>query len=68
MDGPCDSCLKTYPAWFTDNTLWNQVMGGRACIDDPGGLLCPRCFMLRAERTFSKIVWRVIPTWKEVER
>ena len=30
--------------WYAPNGLWNYVMGGQFATDDPGGLLCPRCF------------------------
>lgn len=63
-DGVCDECDQSYVPWFTDNSLWNEVMGGSAYLDgDPGGFLCPRCFALRAEGTFPGLVWRVIPQW-----
>ena len=49
-DSPGDKadCGHPNPIWFADNELWNAVMGGRAAKDDPGGVLCPTCFMLKA--------------------
>ena len=41
-------CGHPNPIWFADNELWNAVMGGKAAKDDPGGVLCPTCFMLKA--------------------
>lgn len=60
-DTRCQECGHAYQPWFTDNPLWNEVMGGNAGGGDPGGCLCPRCFADRAERVFPGIVWRVIP-------
>ncbi len=41
-------CGHPNPIWFADNELWNAVMGGEGAKDDPGGVLCPTCFMLKA--------------------
>lgn len=62
-DTRCQECGQTYRPWFTDNSLWNEVMGGSAYDGDPGGFLCSRCFTTRAENIFQGLVWRVIPQW-----
>lgn len=62
-DTRCQGCGHTYQPWFTDNPLWNEVMGGSAYAGDPGGYLCPRCFAERTETVFPGIVWRFIPEW-----
>jgi len=49
------------PVWFAPHDLWNRVMGGEDCKDDPGGILCPVCFIRRAERVGIKEIWRVGP-------
>lgn len=36
-------------------------MGGEDCKDDPGGIICPICFIRRAERVGIKEIWRVGP-------
>ncbi|MAG25057.1 hypothetical protein CMI47_05695 [Candidatus Pacearchaeota archaeon] len=62
ISGPGDKadCGHPNPIWFADNELWNAVMGGDGATDDPGGVLCPTCFMLKAgevlrvSRTASK--------------
>ena len=56
----CDDCQQPYAVWFAPSPVWNFVMGGPDAKDDPGGMLCPRCFTLRAE------VAGVIPTAWEV--
>lgn len=35
--------------WFAPNEVWNSVMGGVDATDDPGGFLCPVCFIEMAE-------------------
>lgn len=64
-DSRCEDCHHAYRPWFTDNVLWNQVMGGEGAMDDPGGNLCPACFMRRTEAQHGFIVWRVVPTWRK---
>lgn len=55
----CDDCQKPYARWFADSPEWNLVMGGPEAKDDPGGMLCPRCFTLRAEKVYTLPVWRL---------
>lgn len=62
-DTRCQICGHEYEPWFTDNWLWNTVMGGDPLGGDPGGCLCPRCFADRASRCYSDVVWRFIPEW-----
>lgn len=63
-DGPCDDC-KTLdnPVWFTDNVFWNDVMG-----KEGGNILCPQCFVERAESKYSPTGWRFVPEFKWSER
>jgi hypothetical protein len=46
---PCQSCGGPTLVWFAPNDLWNLVMGGPEARDDPGGFMCPNCFIRRAE-------------------
>lgn len=62
-DSRCQECGRTYVPWFTDNWLWNHVIGGPSETSDPGGYLCPRCFMVRAEQVYPTLIWRVFPEW-----
>ena len=50
----CDDCAADYAVWFAPNDLWNLVMGGSEQRDDPGGMLCPRCFTNRADRIVAQ--------------
>jgi len=58
----CDDCQSPYAVWFAPNPIWNLVIGGPDCKGDPGGMLCPRCFTLRAEAAGVKpTAWEVKP-------
>lgn len=59
-DGPCEDCGLRYPPWSAPNEVWNLVMGGPDATDDPGGLLCPTCFAVRAERAGQQRIWRIV--------
>jgi hypothetical protein len=48
-ENACQDCGVDNPVWFAPNVLWNRVMGGPAATDDPGGYLCPVCFIRHAE-------------------
>lgn len=50
-DRICSDCGADNPPWFADNELWNSVMGGPDCKDDPGGVVCPTCFVVRSGET-----------------
>lgn len=45
---PCQDCGGDAFSWFAPHELWNLVMGGPNAKDDPGGILCPNCFIARA--------------------
>lgn len=45
---PCDGCGGSTRYWHATNRLWNLVMGGPDAKGDPGGVLCPNCFIDRA--------------------
>lgn len=45
----CQDCERENPVWFAPSPLWNLVMGGPDAKDDPGGIICPNCFIKRAE-------------------
>jgi hypothetical protein len=45
----CDECQQPYAVWFADNEVWNYVMsGGETSAPEWPGMLCPRCFTLKA--------------------
>lgn len=48
-DQVCQECGGPNPVWFAPNELWNRVMGGPDATGDPGGVLCPACFIAKAE-------------------
>ncbi len=55
----CQECGGDNPIWFTDNDVWNRVMGGPDQRDDPGGVLCPPCFIAAAERVHGQRAWKL---------
>jgi hypothetical protein len=48
-ENACQDCGVDNPVWFAPNELWNRVMGGPDAHDDPGGYLCPVCFIVHAK-------------------
>src|SRR4051812_19830995 len=44
----CQDCGGRNPVWFAPNSVWNLVMGGPDAKGDPGGIICPVCFIQRA--------------------
>jgi hypothetical protein len=58
----CGNCGSINPVWFAPNVLWNLVIGGPEATDDPGGILCPACFIERAEsRGIAPTAWELRP-------
>jgi hypothetical protein len=58
----CDLCGGHSPVWYAPNAIWNRVVGGPDAKDDPGGFLCPVCFIRRAEDADIKpTAWVVRP-------
>ena len=45
--------------WFTDDVLWNNVMG-----KDKYMILSPQEFIKRAEKKYKVVRWRIIPEYK----
>jgi hypothetical protein len=57
----CDDCQQPYDVWFADNAVWNYVMSGGQTIEPEWpGMLCPRCFTLRATKVYeTQPIWRL---------
>lgn len=54
----CHDCGGPNVRWFAPNDLWNLVIGGPEAKDDPGGIVCPICFVRRAEKAdISPSAW-----------
>ena len=45
----CQDCGGDNPVWFAPSPDWNLVLGGPEAKGDPGGMLCPNCYIRRAE-------------------
>lgn len=53
----CDDCNGPNVVWYAPSPLWNEVCRPAGYLTDP--MLCPRCFILRAEKTGLKGVWKI---------
>lgn len=62
---PCADCnTEDNPVWFTDSTLWDNVMK-----EEVGKILCITCFINRTNERYSGIVsWRLLPHFKLHDR
>jgi transcriptional regulator with XRE-family HTH domain len=54
-DGPCIDCNYPVEVWFAPNDVWNRVVPGRT------GLLCLRCFVVRARQAGLDPSWKLEP-------
>lgn len=61
IENTCMRCGERNPCWFAPNEVWNYVVGGPKAADDPGGFLCPNCFILLAEAVGLRGVWELRP-------
>lgn len=50
----CQRCAGANVVWFTDNELWNRVIG-------ESGILCPSCFVQMAEAKGINTAWKLTP-------
>lgn len=48
----CQNCHQANPIWFAPNDIWNAV------VEEVSGILCPVCFINRAERQGFKCTAR----------
>ncbi len=63
-DAPCADCGREFnPVWWTDNVFWNDVMGDNVVGNERMKIICPLCFMARAEQKYN-CAWRILPDWK----
>lgn len=57
----CDDCGDHNPVWFAPSRVWNLIVGGPEAQGDPGGFICPVCFIERAEAKGHLVAWRLVP-------
>lgn len=57
----CDDCDQPYTVWYADSDLWNAVILNRVAM------LCPRCFLIRAEPVteIARITWADPPSARD---
>lgn len=62
IESQCEDCGGPNPVWYAPNNLWNLVVGGPDAKDDPGGFICPVCFLTRAEAAgIEPTAWKLAP-------
>lgn len=68
----CQDCGGHNPVWFAPSLDWNFVMGGPEAKGDPGGFICPNCYIKRAgavlDHRAAWVVSRVVdaPLWFDI--
>lgn len=64
-DRICQKCGTDNPVWFAPSPIWNCLMGGPDATDDPGGVLCPTCFMALDDDQIWEVRPKAQPTPQE---
>lgn len=54
----CQECGGRNPRWFASNDVWNKA------IPDRVGILCPFCFIQRAEKAGIYAGWELVPIFE----
>jgi hypothetical protein len=57
----CMRCNGPNPCWFAPHEVWNYVVGGPSAKGDPGGFLCPTCFIQLAAAVGMRGAWELRP-------
>jgi hypothetical protein len=58
-EGICKNCASAYVTWFTENEIWNTAV-------PESGMLCPNCFLARAERAgIADSAWKIVPEFSD---
>lgn len=55
-DTICQECGEINIPWFAPNEIFNKINGS------PNGVLCPKCFMSKADSLGENIIFTVIYT------
>lgn len=55
----CQGCGRRYDRWWAPQPLWDELIGNY------GGLLCPRCFTVRAEAVGVRVCWTPMVTSRD---
>jgi hypothetical protein len=67
-DDLCNRCGVENPVWFASHDVWNYVVGGPNARGDPGGVLCPVCFIGLASAIGLKGSWELRPSRPPIAR
>lgn len=58
-ESTCDECGRENVCWFAPSEIWNAAARDK---DGSDPMLCPVCFIKRAERAgFNGAAWRIAP-------
>jgi hypothetical protein len=60
-EATCDDCGGHNVVWFAPAPVWNQVVREPLAEPSTDPMLCPSCFMLRADKVLGVKTWMVIP-------
>jgi hypothetical protein len=62
----CEECGRPNVVWFAPSDLWNQVMrSGDRGAPDVFGIVCPMCFIRRAEALgVTSTAWRLVSAYR----
>lgn len=68
-DTVCQDCGHNNPPWYAPDHIWNTTMAptntNTNTTDDPGGMVCPSCFIDRAHtKGTDPIAWVLLPEAK----
>ncbi len=60
-ESTCDDCGGHNVIWFAPSPIWNMVVRDKLAPDAPDPMLCPSCFMLRADKVSGVKTWMILP-------
>lgn len=64
-DTNCADCGIGNLAWYTDSSLWHEVMGRSRVSGEPGEQICPTCFVARAAAVgVVPAAWQLSAQWR----
>lgn len=55
----CENCLGPNPVWRAPNALWKFAMAYPGEKNYPRGIICPLCFIERAEKRGVMPIWHL---------
>jgi len=63
--GHCTDCGTDNTGWYTDTSLWHEVMGRSPVFGEPGEGICLTCFTARAAAVgIVPAAWNLSAQWR----